>query len=121
MQAPPRWSGPKRSSWRCSSARGQSAESRGHGIVNGLRSNDNRICSFDSAESRVVEVVAVTVGDQNQVRARKPLIGRRSTDRIAVNRFPFPTHDEAGVVDRMNNDLAIIVGQMIAGHDDAST
>ena len=95
----------------------QIPKSGGHAVVNGPRGNDHDVGSSYGVQSRGVEVIAVAVADEDQVRAWKALVGGGAADRIVINQLPIPAHDEARVIDRMENNLAVGGGEVVAGQD----
>ena len=96
---------------------GQILKSRGHAVVNGPRGNDHDVGSSHGVQSRGVEVIAVAMTDEDQVRARKALVGGGTANRIVIDQLPIPAHDEARVIDRMENDLAVGSGEVITGQN----
>ena len=99
---------------------GQAFECGGHVFVNGLGRDDHGIRIRHRVQSGNEEVIAVIVADQYQVGSRNPLKVRcdaHRIHRIVVDHLSVPTHHQGGVVDRVKNDLAVVSGQMIAGHE----
>ena len=56
----------------------------------------------------------MNVRDQDDPSKGKRLESLHVADRIDVNCLLLPLHDECGVIDRMNNQIAIVSGDMIA-------
>ena len=96
---------------------GAAPERGGQASVNGLGRDDHGIGIRHRVQSRSAEMIAVSVTDQNQVGSRKPLKERGGPHGIVVDHLSVPTHHQGGVVDWVKNHLAIVGGQVIAGHE----
>src|SRR6266567_1886325 len=60
-------------------------------------------------------MVTVRVADEDQICPGKTLVGGRAVRRIVVDHFSIPTHHERSMADRMNHDVTIAGGEVIAG------
>jgi len=59
-------------------------------------------------------MIRVDMADENEVCFRKARVECPRTHRIIVNHLPLPAHDKGGMVDRVNDDVAVGGDEMIA-------
>ena len=64
---------------------------------------NNRRAAADGFQRSSVQVVAVNVSDQNQIRLRQSVEALAAADGIDINRLVLPSHRERRVVDRVND------------------
>src|SRR5207237_9659982 len=86
----------------------------GEAVVNGLRRDDDVTGLPEVRKGGRVKMISVGMRYQDQVRLRKI---PRAVGWIIINYLSIPTQGEAGVVHRMNDNIAIAGHEVIASEE----
>ena len=71
------------------------------------RSHDHRFVLTDGTQSLGIEMIAMNIGDEDEVGLRKIREGLPASHRIDIDRLSIPSHDKRSVIDRMDDQIAV--------------